>query len=296
MLKSMTGFGDAQREEAGYGFLLEIKSLNNRFLKTSVRLPDTLTALEPQVEKIIRSRLSRGSVTFTLHMRNVASSAPYEINQPSVEQYLVNIKSLTAKNKHVIDAKVSIGDLLQLPGVLQQKEYSEEEQASFSTTIASLTEEALAKLQKMRTEEGAILVKDLQNNCNAISENLNDLSKLTDHTVEHYRNRLISRADAMLTDANITIDQDQLLREVTLFAERSDINEEITRLAAHLAQFDKFCKSDAQVGRKLDFLTQEMLREANTIASKCNHATISHHVVEIKVAIDRLKEQIQNIE
>jgi len=296
MLQSMTGFGDAQKEESGYGFLLEIKSLNNRFLKTSVRLPDVLATLEPEVDKIIRNKLSRGSVTYTLHMRNVESSAPYEINQPSVAQYLESIKSLTKENKEVIDAKVSIGDLLQLPGVLQQKEFSEAEQASFSEIITSLTNEALTKLQTMRSEEGAILVQDLQNNCNAISEHLKALSKLTDQTVEHYRNRLMTRADAMLSDANITIDQDQLLREVTLFAERSDINEEITRLAAHLTQFDNFCKSKAQVGRKLDFLTQEMLREANTIASKCNQATISHHVVEIKVAIDRLKEQIQNIE
>jgi len=134
--------------------------------------------------------------------------------------------------------------------------------------------------------------------CRVIRDNLQALSALTDLVLDTYRQRIQDRVNAMLAEANLKLDEEQLMKEVALFAERCDINEEASRLACHLDQFETICRGEQaeQVGRRLDFMTQEMLREANTIASKANDARISQHVVEIKVAIDRLKEQIQNVE
>ncbi len=292
----MTGFGDAQLETDGYSFLLEIKSLNNRFLKTSIRLPDALAALEPDVERIMRQRLARGSVTYTLHMRNLGTAGPYEVNHAAVEHYLSHLQQIVSIRGVANAMHIDMASVLQLPGVCQIRTFTEEEHQWFMERIEKLTHDALDKLQNMRQAEGQVLLRDLQQQCNSMKHSLEELSKLTGEVVDMYRKRIQTRVDEMLASAKLKLDEEMLRKEVAIFAERCDINEEISRLASHLDQFASACESDQQAGRRLDFLTQEMLREANTIASKSNHATISHHVVDIKVAIDRLKEQVQNIE
>jgi uncharacterized protein (TIGR00255 family) len=186
--------------------------------------------------------------------------------------------------------------VLQLPGVCQPREYNEEETTFFLEKIKKLTHEALGQLCRMRREEGQSLLADLHRQGQVIRDNLAAISTLVDTVVDHYRTRLQQRVNQMLAEANLKLDEELLLKETALFAERSDINEEISRLQSHLEQFEQGCQKEDQAGRRLDFLTQEMLREANTIASKSNDARISQHVVEIKVGIDRLKEQVQNIE
>lgn len=295
MLKSMTGFGDAQLEVDGYSFLLEVKSLNNRFLKTVIRLPDALAALEPEVERLLRQALARGSVTYTLHMRNIGTAGPYEINQAAVEHYLEHLDQI-ANHRGPDGLQVDMATVFQLPGVCQVRNFTEEEHRWFLEQLTTLTNQALQKLQTMRSVEGEGLVADLQQNCGIMRQSLEALSGLTHEVVEMYRKRIQSRVDEMLAKANLKLDEEMLRKEVAVFAERCDINEEISRLQSHLDQFDKACEAEDQAGRRLEFLTQEMLREANTIASKSNYAAISHHVVDIKVAIDRLKEQVQNVE
>ncbi len=292
----MTGFGEAQAESGGYNFLLEIKSLNNRFLKTTVRLPDALSSLEPEIEKKVRNELLRGSVSLTLHMKNLNDAGPFEVNHAATEKYLASLLQLATLHDQGNNMNINLANLLQLPGVCQIRTFTEEEYKHFLEILLKLTDDALAKLQEMREIEGKVLLDDLQQNCKVISDNLTALSGLTDKVLNEYRNRIQSRVDMMLAEANIKLDEDMLMKEVAIFAERSDVNEEISRLQSHLEQFDAACQSDKQTGRRLDFITQEMLREANTIANKANDAQISQHVVEIKVAIDRLKEQVQNIE
>lgn len=296
MLQSMTGFGEAQWEDGGYSFLVEVKSLNNRFLKTSVRLPDALAGLESVVEKIIRKHLSRGSVNYTLHMRNLNNPGPFEVNHAAVDKYLANLEQSMILHGQNNGMHIDLASILQLPGVCQLRTFSSEEHEQFLSIVEKLTQEALEKLQKMRVLEGKSLLKDLLQQCSVIHENLTALVGLTDGVVANYQQRMQSRVDAMLAEANLKLDQDMLMREVAIFAERCDVNEEIARLTSHIEQFMAACESQDQTGRRLDFITQEMLREANTIASKANSAQISHHVVEIKVAIDRLKEQVQNVE
>ena len=296
MLQSMTGFGTAQMEAEGMSLLVEIKSLNNRFLKTSIKLPDALSFAEPEVERLIRQKLSRGSVSYTLHLRHVTDKSAFEINQAALEHYLMSLTQMLTLHGQKGPANIDLATLLQLPGVCQMPQYSEEEYKKLLESIKNLTNQAIERLQDMRTEEGKSLLKDLQQQCQVIRSNLESLKGFTDTVVDQYRIRIQQRVNSMLSEANLKLDEELLAKEVALFAERCDINEELSRLESHLGQFEQAGQSDGEAGRRLDFLTQEMFREANTISSKANNAQISHHAVEIKVAIDRLKEQSQNVE
>lgn len=298
MLYSMTGFGDAQLEEEGYSFLVEIRSLNNRFLKVSVKLPDLVSFAEPEITRIIREELNRGSVTYTLHLKQTSESAAMEVNQGALESYVSSLEQAYQLRGNTEWLGVDLGSMLQLPGVCQSRRLTDEENAYLLGKIQEVSRQALRRLREMRAEEGKSLAEDLLGQCQVIREHLESLLGMTDRVLESYRNRIQDRVNTMLSEASLKLDEDQLMKEVALFAERCDINEESSRLASHLNQFELICRAEPseQVGRRLDFMTQEMLREANTIASKANDAQISQHVVEIKVAIDRLKEQIQNVE
>ena len=295
MISSMTGFGTAQLEAEGISFLVEIRSLNNRFLKIVTKMPEALAFAVPAVEKIIRQELTRGAITYTMHMRYVGEMGAFDINQAALEKYLASLEQVRTLRGDNGMMRVDLAEVLQLPGVCQPREYSEEETVFFLETTKKLTQEAIDQLLRMRQEEGQSLSADIQRQCQVMRDSLAAVTELAGNVVVNYRSRLQQRVDQMLAEANLKLDEDQLLKEVALFAERCDINEEILRLQSHLEQFDQGCRKE-QSGRRLDFLTQEMLREANTIASKANDAQISQHVVEIKVAIDRLKEQVQNIE
>ena len=296
MLQSMTGYGEAQHDAEGISFVVEIKSLNNRFLKSSIKLPDALAYLEPHIEHAIRARLSRGSVTCTVHMRYTGEEGALDLNRLALRNYVAQLHEAIGGEPQQADLTIDLATLAQLPGVCQPREYSEAEHEQFLKLVSGLTDQALDALAAMRTEEGKSLFADLQANCQVIRDNLKGLGGLTDLVVQNYRDRIEKRVNALLAEAKLEIDQDTLAREVAIFAERCDVNEEISRLGSHLDQFLDACRSGEQIGRRLDFLTQEMLREANTIGSKANDSQISQHVVNIKVAIDRLKEQVQNVE
>jgi uncharacterized protein (TIGR00255 family) len=292
----MTGYGDAQRETDEFSLLVEIKSLNNRFLKTMIRLPDALAFAEPDIERVIRQKLCRGSVSCTLHLRYTSDTSAFDINPVTAKAYLAFLEQIITLHGGKGSMRIDLASLLQLPGVCELRRYDTEQHEKFIEIINLLIEEALTRLQSMRADEGKVIKKDLQQNCQMMRDKLNELSGMTDLVVDQYRQRIQERVNRMLADANLKIDEDLLAKEVAIFAERCDINEEISRLDSHITQFLETCESSQQAGRRLDFLTQEMLREANTIASKSNNATISQCVVDIKVAIDRLKEQVQNVE
>ncbi|MBN1844078.1 MAG: YicC family protein [Sedimentisphaerales bacterium] len=298
MLYSMTGYGDAQYEDDSFSLLVEIRSLNNRFLKVSVKLPDLAVFAEPEITRIIRQELNRGSVNYVLHLKQMSETAAMEVNRPALEAYLSSLEPSFTLRKGSGWIRVDLAGLVQLPGVCQPRQISDQQHAWLLERIEQLTGEALQRLRAMRAEEGESLAEDLFQQCRLIRQHLQALGGLTDRVLAQYHQRLQDRVNLMLSQANLQLDEEMLRKELALFAERSDINEEISRLGSHLDQFERICRSEQeqQVGRRLDFLSQEMLREANTIASKAGDATISQHVVEIKVAIDRLKEQIQNVE
>ncbi len=291
MIVSMTGFGDAVGENNGTHYAVEIRSLNNRYFKSIIRLPENVSGLEPELDSLLRNRLGRGSITFIVKMRMNSAEAAYHINVPALEAYLKQLESLATRK-----TDIDLSALLQLPGVLSEPRDESDEIQKHGPILRNLVNTAIAKLIDMRNVEGHALFDDLLKHVNVIGANLQEIAKRAPGVVEEYHKKLSARVNLLMSKAEFQVSQTDLLKEVAVYAERADISEEIQRLSQHLKAFEHACRHDEHAGRKLDFITQEMLREANTIASKANDATIAGHCVEIKGAIDRLKEQVQNVE
>jgi uncharacterized protein (TIGR00255 family) len=293
MLKSMTGFGAASGEVEGVHYAVEVKSVNNRYLKVVLRLPDSLSALEGDIEKQMRQCIGRGSVTLSVRMKLADEQAAYRVNDAVLQSYLEQIRLAETESNPML--RLDLGAVLQLPGVCEPPPL-EELAAQTRDGLLDLVVQALDALVAMRVRDGQGTEKDLLAQCETIDRELQDIGSRAGEVVELYHERLRERVEELTRNAKINIDEETLAREVAIFAERSDINEEISRLTAHVEQFREACQDGEQIGRKLDFIAQEMLREANTIASKASDAGIARSVVDIKTAIDRIKEQAANVE
>jgi uncharacterized protein (TIGR00255 family) len=293
MIVSMTGFGDASGERDGTHYVVEIRSLNNRYFKAAIKLPDNVSGLEPEVETTLREGLGRGSITYILKMRMESDEAAYHINTPALKSYLRQLQAIRELDKLV---SIDLAALLQLPGVCQEPRDETDEIATHGPMIRQLTKQAIEKLIGMRQREGKSLFADLMKHAELISSHLGEIEKRAPFVIEDYHRRLKQRVNQLIGMAELHVSQADLLKEVAVFAERADIAEEIQRLRSHLEAFEHSCRTGEHAGRKLDFIAQEMLREANTIASKANDSAIACHIVEIKGEIDRLKEQVQNVE
>ncbi|MBI1335602.1 MAG: YicC family protein [Phycisphaera sp.] len=297
MIHSMTGFGDASDQARGVHFHVEVRSLNNRYFKATIRTPEELSSFEAEAESLLRKRLTRGSITCTLRTRVQDATAAHRVNDAALVAYLEHLKTLQSRIE--TDAKslnIDLTALLTLPGVLETDD--DDFLATARPIIKQLLDKACERLIQMRIEEGRAIEEDLARQRETIRTKLASIAKRAPAVVEEYHQRLRTRVDELLARASLKLGEADLAREVALFAERSDISEEINRLTTHLEQFAKVTASegDDAAGRTLDFIAQEMLREANTIASKSNDAVISRDIVEIKTAIDRIKEQVQNVE
>jgi len=293
MILSMTGYGDAQTSREGVHYALEIRTLNNRYFKAVIKLPEPLQFLEADVERLLRSRLGRGSVSYTLRIRDESPQAAYEINAAALDSYLEQVRRVAAGDKAI---SIDLATILLLPGVCQPRELDPQQRQEQWQVIEQLTNEALDRLLAMRRREGQALREALLEYCGQMRKHLASVAERAPAVVSDYQERLRQRVETLLAGGEFHVAQDDLIREVAVFAERCDIREELDRLDSHLGQFVALCDSNEHAGRKLEFLSQEMLREANTIASKANDATIAAHVVELKALIDRLKEQVQNVE
>lgn len=292
MILSMTGFGEAQLEEDGHAYHLEVRSVNNRYFKASIRLPEDFAWMETQLEQLLRRRLTRGSISMRLHLRDLSASAAQDVNVAAIEHYITQLKTvLPAEPNFTID----LATLAVLPGVCQPHELTEQQRRHGEELVTRLAESAIDKLLEMRAAEGRALAEDLKQHCHAIREHLEAVRTYIPDMLEAYRDRLTARVEELIAGSNVRLAEEDLLKEVSIYAERSDVNEELSRLASHLQQFEEAIASAESAGRKLDFITQEMLREANTIGSKAGDAEVARHVIEIKGAIDRIKEQVQNV-
>ncbi len=293
MIVSMTGFGDATAERDGTHYAVEIRSLNNRFFKPVIKLPENLSGLEPELETVLREKLGRGSVTYVLKMRLDSAEAAYHINTPALQAYVEQLQSVQGLDRYV---RIDLASLVLLPGVCQEPRDESDEIEKHGNIIRELTLKAIEKLQAMRHREGKTLYTELMKHVSVIAAELTRISARAPLVVEDYHRRLQLRVNQLLSKAELRVNESDMIREVAVFAERADIAEEIQRLTSHLGAFEEACAKDEHAGRKLDFIAQEMLREANTIASKANDAAIARSIVEIKGTIDRLKEQVQNLE
>jgi len=293
MIVSMTGFGDASGEREGTHYAVEIRSLNNRFFKPVIKLPDNVSGMEPELESALRERLGRGSITYILKMRSDSAEAAYHINISALKAYLEQLQSVKGLDRFV---QIDLASLVQLPGVCQEPRDEGDEIERHGAFVRELTQKAIEKLDAMRRREGQALFEELMRHVRLIGENLKEIQKRAPLVVEDYHRRLAQRINQLITNAELKVNEADVIKEVAVFAERADIAEEIQRLTSHLDAFEQACRTSEHAGRKLDFIAQEMLREANTISSKANDAQIARHIVEIKGAIDRLKEQVQNVE
>ncbi|MBS3734652.1 MAG: YicC family protein [Phycisphaerae bacterium] len=293
MLRSMTGFGAASACVDGVDYAAEIRSVNNRYFKPSLRLPEGFAALEADVERRLRQRIARGSVSVTLRMKMPDEWAAYRVNTAALQNYLEQLKPLEVEADPSL--RIDLGTLLQLPGVCEPPEL---EQLAERTRdgVLELIDGALEALLAMRAAEGTALRDDLLGQCDRIIELLEAIRTRAPNVVAEYHQRLQSRVSELTASVGVAVDAESLAREVAVFADRCDIAEELSRLSGHVEQFREATDSDEPCGRKCEFIAQEMLREANTIASKSNDAEIAKAVVDIKTAIDRLKEQTQNVE
>ena len=295
----MTGFGQAAALESGIHYGVEVRSLNNKYFKAAIRLPDEIAGLEAELEAALRKRVNRGSLTLTVKMRAEDATAAMHVNDAALITYLDHLETIHAKIT-TADRSVHIDltALLALPGVLLPTAEAEAILDKARPAVLRLTEQACEGMTAMRVKEGRYIGDDLGKHRKLILDRLEVIRQRGPQVVEEYHKRLRSRIDELMARAELKVVEPDLVREVAIFAERSDIAEEVMRLSAHLDQFAEIVRSqDAEpAGRTLDFLAQELLREANTIASKSNDAQISRAIVEVKGAIDRIKEQVQNIE
>jgi uncharacterized protein (TIGR00255 family) len=291
----MTGYGDAQTSVDGVSYVLEIRSLNNRYFKALIKLPENLQFLEGEVERHLRARVRRGSITCVLRART-DSATEYRINTAALQDYINQMCSVQLPEG--VRPTMDLASVAAMPGVCQAPVLGEELRAKYWDMIAGLVDEALDKVIGMRQAEGEALCQDLLSHCDLTRTHLAVIQDRAPNVIEDYHQRLQARVQTLLNEgkAKIELDKDALAREIAIYAERCDISEELARLTSHLDQFSELCHSRENAGRKLDFIAQEMLREANTIGSKSNDADIARQVVEIKGLIDRLKEQVQNVE
>jgi uncharacterized protein (TIGR00255 family) len=293
MIDSMTGYGHAKSESSDLSLSVEVRSVNNRYLKVIVRGPEFLSPLESDIERLVREDVSRGTVTVTVYCRRLGAAARPPINEDMLAGYVEELKRLAKRLG--IEATLRADALVALPGVLIEEDTTADIEP-LKQRVLQTTRAALADFKAMRRQEGRVLEADLRKHVGLMRDDLAAVEKLVPAVVEEYRDRLMARIAVLMNGSTMELAQDSLLSEVSVFAERSDISEELSRLESHLGQFDQLLQAKEPAGRKLEFLAQEMLREANTAGSKSGHAEISRRMVEVKAAIDRIKEQVQNAE
>jgi len=294
MLNSMTGYGEAAEPLDGVCYAVEIKAVNNRYLKTIIKLPEGTAFLEDAIDKELRKQIARGTINYVLRLKGVSAAAMFRIDEASLRSIVTRLQDVGSSLG--VGGAIDLTGLLDLPGIVQPVQPDEKTGEKIKQFVLKLTREATEKLCRMREAEGRFLETDLRKHCDTIEQELKVIHDRSSFVVQEYAKRLRKRVDELLAEAKLNLDQQTLAREVAIMADRSDIAEEITRLDAHLQQFRQICRTDGQAGRRLDFLSQEMLREANTVASKSADAQIARSVVDVKCLIERIKEQIQNVE
>jgi len=291
----MTGFGQASRSFAGYKVFIDIKSVNHRYSEVSFRLPREWAKLEEGLRKAVLKTVRRGRVdVFVTVERDILSSKSVSVDWALAEGYMQAAEQLN--QRYGFGQTPRLQDLLQVPNlIVMSEERAETDEISLAQELSACLAEALDGLAAMRQREGEYLAGDLRQRLCGLERLHGELAALAPQVVTELAARLAARVQSLLRDP-AALDAQRLAAEVALLADRSNVDEELTRLSSHFAQFAGLLADEEPVGRKLDFLIQEMNREANTIGSKAGHAELSARVIELKAELEKMREQIQNIE
>ncbi len=297
MLWSMTGFGEARHESQRLSLSFEVRAVNNRYLKVSVRAPDPYHLLEGEIEKVVRKLVKRGTLQIQLRCDKPPTLDDFRINSVALASYVKQIRQVAADLDLADGGQALLAQVLSLPGVVPEAGAAGHAIYDDWPLLEKTLEHALANLNRMRQEEGQAMALELIELRLAIVRRLETIRQRVPHVVASFRDRLFERVKGLLKELDVKLDQNDLIRETSLYAERSDIAEEIVRLGTHLDHFQEIVQKDNDSpGRKLEFVTQEMGREANTIGSKASDVVISREVVEIKGTLEKIRELIQNVE
>lgn len=294
MLLSMTGFGEAHQQADGLAVVVEVRTINNRYFKFTMRTGEGYSALESRVESMVRDHIKRGTVQVSVQVERSNSPDDFSINLRVLENYRQQLQKLQGRGGN--KDEVPVQSFLLLPGVVKERLSDPSMIEADWPVIERTLQAALDQLQKMRRDEGQAMAADLAANCRTIAAELKQIESRAPSVIDAYRVRLEDRVRTAMEEHKLVLNPADLVREIAIYAERSDISEEIVRLGSHLQQFDQMMGSSESAGRRLEFLTQEMLREVNTIGSKSTDVEIARHVIEIKATIERLREMIQNVE
>ena len=291
MIKSMTGFGRFEDTNDEYSLTVEMKSVNHRYLDIYLKLPRHISFMEEKIRSLISQKLSRGKVDIFITYDNIASDSKNVIlNEGLAKAYYTAIKGIV--NSMEIRDDLSASTLARFPDVLKIEE--KEDQDKISSAISQAVEKAIDSLIAMRETEGRKLKESILDILDIICCNIENIKKRSPVVVKEYKQKLENRLNELLE--NQVIDESRLAVEVAYFADKSCIDEETVRLASHINQLRDILQMDIPVGRKLDFLVQEMNREVNTIGSKANDLEVTRYVVDLKSEIEKIREQVQNIE
>ncbi len=292
----MTGYGDACRERDAIRVSVELRTINSRHFKLVIRAPEGYASLEPKIEAAIRKHVRRATVHAVIKVERASQENQHALNLETLTAYFRQIERWLETHKLPKDVPPPLEALLLMPGVVEEKGGATSTVAESWPVIEDTLGAALAKLGEMRIREGAAMQQELAAHCQTIEEQREKIEHRAPRVVDNYRERLTEKMQTILAEHEVTVEAADLLREVGIFAERSDVAEELMRLASHLEQFQRIMEQEAGAGRKLEFVVQEMFRETNTIGSKANDYDISRRVVEMKAAIERIRELIQNVE
>ena len=294
MMKSMTGYGRGECTAKGASITVELNSVNRKQAEVSLSVPSELESIEPDLRDLILASVSRGRVSgrVVLQYTGASRASSVAVNETQAKAYRRELSKL-AKSLEIPD-NLSMEGLLRLPGVLENTQPTLDAKA-FRAPIKSALGQALEGLLSMREKEGGNLGRDLAKRLAKLRRIVKRVAKLAPDVLKHHRERLIERLKK--TNAEVPdMDDDRLLREIVYYTDRTDITEELTRLGSHFVQLEECLSDVVPVGRKLDFLAQEMFREINTIGSKANDANISSEVVTLKTELEKIREQVQNVE
>ena len=292
MVLSMTGYGRAGAVLHGRDIKVELRSVNSRYLEYSSRLPRSCFFLEDKLKKLVAARVSRGKVELSLSIQNVtAADTVVSVNWGLAEGYRAALTSMVER----MDLKndVTVGMLARFPDVLTQTAAPTDEDALWQD-VESIANQAIDAFVAMRAAEGEKLKADVESRLQTVEALVGQIEQATEGRVKAYSDRLYARLQELLEDRNI--EESRLVTEAAIFADKTSIDEETVRLHSHVAQYRQILELNEPIGRKLDFLTQELNRESNTIGSKCQDVAITRLVVELKSEIEKIRDQIQNIE
>ncbi|AQX53990.1 YicC/YloC family endoribonuclease [Priestia flexa] len=291
MIRSMTGFGRGRADNEVQAVTVEMKSVNHRFCEITVRMPRQLMEIEDKIKKIIQTYIKRGRVeVFVTISGEGLAKKTLQTDWELLGEYMKAFQEIS--ERHQLSKSVEIQDILHMPDVMTTSE-EEVDQTSIHQLVFTAVEQAVGQLLTMREKEGQELYQDLVQHLTNIQQLRDEVESLAPTVSEQYEDRLRKRLTDYLEG---TIDEQRVLAEVAIFAEKADVNEELTRIHSHLTQFFQTIDTTDVIGRKLDFLVQELNREMNTIGAKANNGKIAQCVIDMKTQLERLKEQVQNIE